>query len=530
MSNYLAITIGPIYKTFQRVRKTRELWAASYIFSLLSKRMIEGIIDKDRDSLIVPYYSPDSVKGVGLYPDRIFCKETSKLTYDNLIGIRNTSLNSIAQEIATDNIGKKFIEEYFRVYIAAYTVSEGQNPLIIGNNILDTTELRDKWDSIERDNELFKFFRSVNKHKVSDKKWIDQHLSERDVYGEHRFESMVEIATRAIRDIDRATYKDLVKAYCYEGADEENKSSRIDEDESNFIIELKAALDKIKPNDSDFKNYHKYVCIVQADGDRVGAYIKAINRNHEEVLKKLSRALYEWGADTAKIVHDYAGVPIYVGGDDLLCIVPVVGRGKNVITLVTEVAQKFENKFKELPELLDDEKNPIKPTLSVGVSITYYKYPLYEAKAKALDLLYKAKKKRKTLALSLLKHSGSSFDVSLSLDDTNAVRNTFDQLSTSFEDQGNFTTSIIQHFREHEPVYRLLMNQPDRSSRIKNYLLNNLDQESVRDMVTATATMANSIFESAVGDKPTERSQNAIHEIYSSMRILKFLNGFDDEK
>ncbi len=71
MSNYMAITLGPIYKTFENVRKTREIWAASYIFSFISKRLIEYIRTIDKTLIIVPSYDPDSLKGIGLYPDRI---------------------------------------------------------------------------------------------------------------------------------------------------------------------------------------------------------------------------------------------------------------------------------------------------------------------------------------------------------------------------------------------------------------------------------------------------------------------------
>ena len=43
MKTYLALTIGPIYKTIQRARKTRELWAASFLLSQFMKKLLEGL-------------------------------------------------------------------------------------------------------------------------------------------------------------------------------------------------------------------------------------------------------------------------------------------------------------------------------------------------------------------------------------------------------------------------------------------------------------------------------------------------------
>ncbi|RYU93038.1 type III-B CRISPR-associated protein Cas10/Cmr2 [Emticicia agri] len=37
---YHAITIGPIYQTFRNARQTREVWAASFLFSYLAKGII----------------------------------------------------------------------------------------------------------------------------------------------------------------------------------------------------------------------------------------------------------------------------------------------------------------------------------------------------------------------------------------------------------------------------------------------------------------------------------------------------------
>lgn len=38
---YIAITLGPITRTIEMAESTKELWAASYFFSYLAKKIVE---------------------------------------------------------------------------------------------------------------------------------------------------------------------------------------------------------------------------------------------------------------------------------------------------------------------------------------------------------------------------------------------------------------------------------------------------------------------------------------------------------
>jgi CRISPR-associated protein Cmr2 len=93
MKTYLAITIGPIYATIQQARRTRELWAASYVFSLLMRELLEVLKDEKIGELLAPVVTsvdskepensqkteeskttkpPTTYNGAGIYPDRCF--------------------------------------------------------------------------------------------------------------------------------------------------------------------------------------------------------------------------------------------------------------------------------------------------------------------------------------------------------------------------------------------------------------------------------------------------------------------------
>ncbi|MCS3029984.1 hypothetical protein NXX08_16445 [Bacteroides fragilis] len=47
---YIAITLGPITRTIEMAESTKELWAASYFFSYLAKKIVEPFVKR-----IVPF-------------------------------------------------------------------------------------------------------------------------------------------------------------------------------------------------------------------------------------------------------------------------------------------------------------------------------------------------------------------------------------------------------------------------------------------------------------------------------------------
>lgn len=518
MKTYLAITVGPIYKTFQNVRKTRELWAASYIFSFISKRLIEEINVVDKSAILSPHYDADTPVGIGLFPDRIFLKANNLIT----IQIIESFKSKIYKEVSlwfNDQSAEEFLKKYFRIYSVKYLLDESENPLIKGNILLDTAELRSSWELKESTNLLLKFLRSVNTIKVNNQKWIHGHLAEKDIRGEIRFESMPEISTRAISKINAGLYKALVEKYCYKDED-------IDGDDG-FIKDLQKGLN-LRGGPEIFKNYHKYVCIVKADGDKVGKYIKAINTDYENEINSLSTALFNWGVESSNLVKQYTGIPIYIGGDDVLFLAPVVGTNdKTIIELTTEINNSFVKHFENLPERKEDDGEIIKPTLSFGLSITYYKFPLFEALDKADALLYKAKEDRNNCTISLLKHSGSHFDLSLPNDSTTGIRKSFNKAEKYFTADKSFMSSIIYHFRQNEEVYRIIGED---ELKVTNFLKNNFDNKKQEKFVECVASLCYNVYLKYNGTLGQDESQKSVDEIYSLLRILKFLKGLEDGK
>ena len=78
MNKYIGITIGPIFETINMAGTPAALWAASYMFSMLSKTVCETLVEKGvaEEDIIAPYYKKGDPllsknDGIGLFHDRI---------------------------------------------------------------------------------------------------------------------------------------------------------------------------------------------------------------------------------------------------------------------------------------------------------------------------------------------------------------------------------------------------------------------------------------------------------------------------
>jgi|GEM_PF-3945638 len=106
MSNhkkYIALTLGPIYRTLMLAKSSKELWAASYLFSYLGKKIIEPFIKNtfvlpivDDDRLLLPH------EGAGLYPDR-YIFEALEGDFDALVKKVDEVIVHLANNITDDS-------------------------------------------------------------------------------------------------------------------------------------------------------------------------------------------------------------------------------------------------------------------------------------------------------------------------------------------------------------------------------------------------------------------------------------------
>ena len=55
-TDYIGLTIGPIYKTLNTVKSTRALFTGSYIFSLIMREMMEAMFKEgiSKENILIP--------------------------------------------------------------------------------------------------------------------------------------------------------------------------------------------------------------------------------------------------------------------------------------------------------------------------------------------------------------------------------------------------------------------------------------------------------------------------------------------
>lgn len=135
MSNhYLAFTIGPIFQTITRARKTRELWASSYVFSLLMRRILEEL---PRENILLPHVPqgsiPASDNGAGIWPDRCIVQIT-KGTLPDVKAIIDKACEKLAGDL---KISKNTIQKLVKISPLkrigkSLTLQTEQNPKMTG--------------------------------------------------------------------------------------------------------------------------------------------------------------------------------------------------------------------------------------------------------------------------------------------------------------------------------------------------------------------------------------------------------------
>lgn len=462
---YSAINIGPIITTLGMARKPRELWAASFLFSYLMK-CIYAEAEKVCAQIISPAKPTEDKNKVGIYPDRIYIKGDT--------GVEKILCNAIwtFYEDLYNN-GKRSSNnpdlDYYNVMSAACEAEKESDAIAVLNQKLDVLELCNY---------------------AADK---DAAQTIYNIISKKAFSSLFELATGE----DKLPIPELEK---------------IASVQRNTHPEIKE------------KSHHRYFCIVQADGDNVGKTVSHKELKDGEVFK-ISTELVKFGLKATKLIEDFGGLPIYAGGDDLLFIAPVVGKdGTHIFNLLDVIENEaFKGVHDVVGDLVlkDDEGNLIEASLSFGVSISYYKYPLYEALETARNLLFgKAKnfKQKKAVAWSLRKHSGGTFGAAFSLKDER-LKKQFGYLIAATTD--NETVSAIAHkLRQEEALVDVVLengNQDRLDALFEKVLEFDKDKAGYFDAVKAIMPTLYAVT----------GKDGYIQTLYSLLRTAKFIKGED---
>jgi len=495
---YTALTIGPIIKSLSLAHKTRELWAASYFFSSIMERTINNL--SCNDVIIIPYpqkkglidelsIDETQVLSAGIFPDHLLLESKEGL-FGELKHAVNTSLDSLISEF-----GFSCSVEQLKNFISAHIIEFEYEPRKLENkedNIIFQTgdflancELQANYAAID-DECLSKMFDRIFETDFYKK------IFKRNIFGTKGFPSILEISTQGLN------------------------TSGITFDDDTIVDEQIWALLK-ELNKDNLKVHHKYIAIVQADGDSISEIIKQVTKEGNEKIKEFSKALSGFSLLAAQEIAKYKGFPVYAGGDDLLFFAPVSNGKENVFYLLEKLDRIFE-------EQVTNKFAGIKPkaSMSYGISISYYKFPMHEALTTARELLFhKAKQKPKNaIAVKVLKHSGQAFEALLH----KPLDKKFKALLT--EDKGLVINSLMYGFDKFNVLLKESLDD-NSNAKLENFFNNFYDEDihtKSRDFIDDIKDILRKAHKENDGD-----FEKTVSQVNAQLRIIKFLNAKKDD-
>lgn len=392
VKKYIGITIGPIFETLSDAISPAALRFASAFFSDLTRRLCKKIMaefpkegqsgSKDNGSLISPYFDRKDADvfndRIGKYHDRIFFSVENMEDSDIHERLREI-IKSVKCAAAENFNGQKqekgqdirecaaFLESYLQIHyiIADEEKLNRQNCILALSPYLDALELMKSFPTTNKGNP----FRGLT-------------------FGGNDGSRYLKKIAEGSREKD--------------SSDQDRKEDSSDQD----------------------RKYRNYYAVVSADADGMGTFLESISEGAgqaDENITKFSKRCLDYAEAAAAAIDQYKGMTIYAGGDDLLFLAPVRNGDESIFDLCGKLSAIFHSKIKgEDAEFPEDWI----PTVSFGVSVQYYKYPLYEALKRAWDCLDKAKKepfkdpdakeadkKKDCIYFHLEKHSGQSTDL-----------------------------------------------------------------------------------------------------------------------
>ena len=527
-THYTGITIGPILRTILGAQKIRELWAASYIFSLLMKSILEKL--PDSIEIILPDSPKDhqekNLYGAGIWPDRCILQSSEEGTAKILEAIEE-AVKEIEEKLGIDEDENLELKNYFRILAFKISKSEASssdsNFIEIINLALDQLELSGHYQRKE-ERSLIQLLTSPKRlhalYKTANTKDNPVFIPYDD--NRQRLPSLIEIALAELKNHDNEKVRYAYKKVQDEVGKELKKTEREEAAKNEKITENEEVTknEEAEENDEPLKNNrfkelhetlgkdlfektlkfrHKYIAVVVADGDNMGEYIKNVVKDNEEKekgrLKDVSKKLINFSARAVEKIFNYGALPIYAGGDDLFFIAPVTNYysenagAKNIFELCAQLNGLFKKEMEtnsEHPEGAPAQK----VSLSFGVSISYYKYPLGEAISDAHELLAKAKKfengsansndpkvKKEAICFKVRKHSGSEFGALLHINPT-SFQSALERLQESAKEEhaknSNFLNSWIHKLIGLAPLYISALKKGNNG--LKNFRENNFNE------------------------------------------------------
>lgn len=489
MKTYLAITLGPIFKTLIRQRRTRSIFSASYLFSYIMRELMKQLIEQDADcanNILTPsanFLDHDDYRhiGCGIYSDQLIMegKAGSLETFERA---RGATIEHLLEAFGTESLKSRgYLEQYLKIYAIEVEMEPNDQTFKTIKRYLDQVELFENFPIGPDEDLLQSFFHQKSGHFI-----FEDAFSPDSANKGERFDTLAEIATRTFARLDSEEKRKEYSQIIWEEIVRHILKPQTEETEEE-VDQFYEKLEQAFPE--EYRDYHKYIAIVNVDGDSFGNYIASFGGSKEQ-YQTFSDSLFAFVKEANRLIREYGGTPVYIGGDDMLFFAPVAclnaatDQFETIFHLVNTLDKEF---FRHFPA----EKHT--PTLSYGISISYHKYPMNEALIESYGLLDQAKNKgvhqerkkhpnKNAIAFKILKHSGQFFEAVIAKDKPGedkrdkTVYQHFLGLLDAHITGNSFINSLTHGMAFFQDILvRLLVEDKDAES-VRNLFANNLNE------------------------------------------------------
>ncbi|MGB4847021.1 MAG: hypothetical protein WBP41_03835 [Saprospiraceae bacterium] len=442
-----------------------------------------------------------------------------------------------------------YLKRYFQFYFVELSLEEGQNIIYSFKKPLDTIELREKYVSDGEENYLMLFLYLVNKERFTNgRKNLSFLVADAfGVEGKRRFDSLIQISTRGLERLNSGAYLQLVKEFIWASQIDDSSKfnlrefSNMDEDASEnqdrFLLGLKSQFGDA------FRQYHKYIAVISADGDFIGKILEVIGTDAGKI-KLFSEKLLIFSNEAAEIITQYGGSPVYIGGEDIFCFAPIACTSGsedspqilfNLFDLISKLDTCFYNHLGSYAKNLTIQI----PTLSYGISVTYYKSPLNKSISQSLELLKQSKyddkrtHTRNTIGIRIEKHSGQFFEAFYEKNKLTSLNNfkaLVDKFSRSMvipdiEKSDLFFNSIMHKLKD--PLFATIIELIAKNkTQLAEFFKSNFNEKIHLENQSYIDAVTDLIYNAYID---YSHPQDANHVAYTSLRFIDFINKSDKE-
>ena len=525
--SYAGFTIGPIVEVIASGRKTREIWFGSFFFSWFVERLLQEIHDKigNEITLLTPYWTSeigiDSTAGI--FPDHFILASTiskdglttklkdieSRILTEFAQRIDNLAkINPDVKDLASDDQNRTFsiLRQYLQTafVVLPNTDVPDKNPVAEIEAYLTALELKrefqpgeisstcehclhmeaiveanvfSRYGAIKKTAALcplcfYKYFAPWDKE-------LSNKIGAKDEDPTTWFISTGELSARELIPPGNSEFKKYLEEFGEINFQDPNFLKILTPQTSSGTVDTPQPTVTIRP-------YHRYIAIIYCDGDSLGKFVRGqleVERSAGDYSKfqNISRQLYEFGQKAAECIREFQGIPIFVGGDDVLGLLPLaVKQPENGYRTALDCVRKLNSLYAE--NMHSDNDGGIRTSLSAGMSVIYYKFPLSLGLDRARELLFSEAKYHKShsdngeieeknaLAMQLTQHAGHSRVFQFGFDSEEM------ELFCSLLQTDIFDTPAIPHsFAYHLERYSKVLSCVNTAQNLKAFIENQLE-------------------------------------------------------